>query len=87
MVFPSASFARGFEPFVVQTKSKQTYAGVLAAETADTIVLRTPAEVRIGRASVESIRHDRVSIMPKGLETQLTRQEFSDLLAFLQSLK
>lgn len=87
IVFPSASFARGYEPFVVQTQSNQVLAGVLAAETPEAIVLRTPAEVRIPRSSVKSIRQDRVSIMPQGLDAQLRREELADLLAFLQSLK
>jgi hypothetical protein len=29
----------------------------------------------------------KVSIMPQGLDTQMTRQELADLLAFLQGLK
>jgi putative membrane-bound dehydrogenase-like protein len=87
IVFPSASFARGYEPIIVQTKSKQVHAGILAAETSDALVLRTPAEVRIARAAVESIRPDRVSVMPSGLDAQLTNHDLCDLLAFLQSLK
>jgi putative heme-binding domain-containing protein len=87
VVFPSASFARGYEPFVVQTKAGQTHAGTLAAETADAIVLRTPAEVRIPRAAVKTIRQDRVSTMPQGLEASLSREDLADLMAFLQSLK
>jgi putative membrane-bound dehydrogenase-like protein len=87
LVFPSASFARGYEPFIVQTKSNQVHSGVMAGETADSIVLRTPAEVRIPRSTVKIIRQDRVSIMPQGLEAQLSKEELADLLAFLQSLK
>jgi putative heme-binding domain-containing protein len=87
VVFPSASFARGYESFVVQTKSNELHAGTLAAETPDAIVLRTPAEVRIPRASVKSMRQDRLSIMPQGLDAQMTPAELRDLMAFLQSLK
>jgi putative heme-binding domain-containing protein len=87
VVFPSASFARGYEPFVVQTKSNQVLAGVIAAETADAITLRTPAEMRVSRASIKTMRQDRVSIMPQGLDAQMSKQELSDLLAFLQTLK
>ena len=87
VVFPSASFARGYESYVVQTRAGQTHAGTLAAETADAVVLRTPAEVRVPRASVKTIRQDRVSIMPQGLEANLSREELADLMAFLQSLR
>jgi putative membrane-bound dehydrogenase-like protein len=87
VVFPSASFARGYEPFVVQTKSSQVLAGVIASESADAITLRTPAEVRVPRASIKMMRQDRVSIMPQGLDAQMSKQDLSDLLAFLQTLK
>jgi putative heme-binding domain-containing protein len=87
LVYPSNSFARGYESYVVQTKSNQLHAGVLAAESAEAITLRTPAEVRVPRSSVKTMRQDRVSIMPSGLDAQLSREELSDLLAFLQSLK
>lgn len=87
LVFPSSSFARGYESFIVQTTANEVLAGTLAGESAGSLVLRTPAEVRVPRASVKSIRPDKLSIMPQGLDEQLSRQELADLLAFLQSLK
>ena len=87
IIFPSASIARGFESFVIETTDRQTHAGTLAGETVDAVRLKTPADVRVPRAKIKSLRQDRVSIMPQGLEAQLSPQELSDLLAFLQSLK
>src|SRR5206468_12467762 len=37
ILFPSASFARGFEPFVVATDDGRIYSGVVARETADAL--------------------------------------------------
>ena len=45
------------------------------------------SEVRIARPEIEGIEASRVSIMPQGLDAQVSRQELSDLLAFLQSLR
>ncbi len=89
IVFPSASFVRGFEPYVVTTKKGQTFAGVIRRETAEALVLATgPAtEARILRTEVEEIEPGKVSIMPEGLDTQLTRQELADLIAYLLTLK
>jgi putative membrane-bound dehydrogenase-like protein len=87
VVFPSSSFARGYEPFVVQTTDHRVLAGTLAGEHAGGLVLHTPAEVRVPRSTVKSIRPDKVSIMPQGLDEQLSRGELADLMAFLQSLK
>jgi putative heme-binding domain-containing protein len=89
VVFPSASFVRGFEPYVVTTKKGQTISGVIRRETAEALVLATgPAtEARVLRADVEEIEPGKVSVMPEGLDTQLTRQELADLLAYLMTLK
>ncbi len=89
IVFPSASFARGFEPYVVETKAGKTHSGILARESTDAIYLLTTErlEIRVGREEIESFVPGRVSIMPQGLETTLTRGELRDLLAYLQSLR
>ena len=41
----------------------------------------------IPRADLDGIEPGKVSIMPQGLDAQLSPQEFADLLAFLQSLR
>jgi putative heme-binding domain-containing protein len=89
VVFPSASFARGYEPFVVATKSGKSHSGILKRQSAEAIYVVTNdrAEIRIPRSEIEVLEPGKVSIMPKGLDTQLGLQEFADLLAFLQSLR
>jgi putative heme-binding domain-containing protein len=90
IVFPSAGFARGFEPYVVATRDGRVLpAGVVKRETADAIwlVAGDQAEVRVAKADIERIVPSRVSIMPQGLDAPLSRRELSDLIAFLRSLK
>lgn len=89
VVFPSATFARGFEPFVVRTKDGAVSDGLIVRETAESIIVFTPdrVEKRIARSAVDAIRESKISIMPQGLDAQLTRDELRDLLAFLGSLK
>jgi putative heme-binding domain-containing protein len=89
IVFPSASFARGYEPYVIETAAGKSYTGVIARETAEAIYLRTAdrAEIRLPRSEVETVTRGQVSIMPQGLDGQLSRQELADLIAFLRSLK
>ncbi len=89
IVFPSASFARGYEPFSVVTDEGRVHAGIIARETSDAIYLvdNSRAEIRIARGSIESMQQGRVSIMPEGMDTQLGRQDLADLIAFLQSLR
>jgi putative heme-binding domain-containing protein len=89
IVFPSATFARGFEPFLIRTKDGGVHDGLVSRETPDAIYLFTAErqEKRIPRASVDVIQQSKVSIMPQGLDNQLTRDELRDLIAFLASLK
>jgi putative membrane-bound dehydrogenase-like protein len=89
IVFPSASFARGFEPYVIETRAGKTYTGIITRKTADALVLRTAdrAEVRLPRSAVETISRGRVSLMPQGLDGLLSKEELGDLIRYLQSLR
>jgi putative heme-binding domain-containing protein len=89
IVYPSASFVRSFEPYIVKTKGDDEYSGVLRKDNSQEIVLATgPAtEVRIARGDIVDMRPGTVSVMPAGLEQQLSRQELADLVAFLKGTK
>lgn len=89
IVFPSSSIVRGYESYLVQTHSGRQVTGLIGRETADSLFLINAErhEVRIARSDVESIQPSRLSLMPQGMDAQLTRQELGDLIAFLQGLK
>ena len=89
IAFPSASFARGYEPVVVRTRSGQVHTGVLRNnDLPDEIVLATERdELRIPRRDVVEMQPGTVSLMPPGLIDQLSRQELADLLAFLKATR
>ncbi len=87
LVFPSVSFVRSYEPVLVVTKSGKQFNGLIRKETPDEITLATGAkeEARVLRSEIEEIRPSTVSIMPAGLDTQLTKEQLADLIAFLKS--
>lgn len=89
IVFPSASFVNGYRPYVVATTDGRVIEGVISAETTDTVTLRTKdlQELRVRRDQIDELRESSTSIMPKGLDTQLTPDELRNLLAYLQSRK
>ena len=89
IVFPSASFVRSFEPIAVATSDGKVYNGLLRGETADELLLATGVnqEARIARREIEEMRPSTVSVMPAGLDQQLTPQELADLVAFLKACK
>jgi putative heme-binding domain-containing protein len=89
VIFPSASFARGYEPYLIRTKDGSVLDGLIARETAEAIYLFTADrnEKRVSRASIDVMQLGKTSIMPQGLDAQLAHDELHDLMAFLQSLK
>jgi len=89
IVYPSASFVRSYEPYIVRTKSDEDYNGVLRKDSPEEIILATgpTTEVRIARSEIADLRPSTVSVMPAGLEQQLSKQELSDLVAFLKATK
>jgi putative membrane-bound dehydrogenase-like protein len=89
IVYPSASLVRSFEPVAVATSDGKVYNGLIRGENADEVVLATGVnqEARIARGQIDEIRPSSVSVMPAGLDQQLTPQELADLVAFLKACK
>jgi putative heme-binding domain-containing protein len=89
VLYPSASFARGYEPVVIRTRSGEVHSGVLRNnDLPDEIVLATERdETRIPRRDIVDMQPGTASLMPQGLADQLTQQELADLLAFLKATR
>jgi putative membrane-bound dehydrogenase-like protein len=86
IIFPSASFVPGFEPYNLETRNDMI-GGILKDETPDSVTVVTGADerVRVRRKDIVAMRPSSVSIMPDKLDESLTRMELTDLLAFLQA--
>ena len=80
---------RSFEPISVAMNDGKVFSGLLRGETADELRLATGVnqEARIARHEIDEIRPGTISIMPAGLDQQLTHQELADLVAFLRACK
>jgi len=87
VLYPSASFVRGYEPMTLVTKSGDQFSGVLRKDAPDEVVLATGPETeeRIARADIADLRPGTVSLMPQGLDAQMTKQDLADLITFLKS--
>jgi putative heme-binding domain-containing protein len=87
VVFPSASLVRSYEPVIVMTTDGRSHNGLIRTESAEEVVLATGPneEIRLARSEIEDQEPSKVSIMPAGLDKQLSQQELADLLAFLHS--
>ncbi len=89
ILYPSASFVRSFEPIAVATSDGKIHNGLLKGETADEIVLAVGVNQveRVERSKIDEIAPSKVSVMPAGLDQQLTPQELADLVAFLRACR
>jgi putative heme-binding domain-containing protein len=87
IVFPSASFVRSYEPVRVVTTDDRTFNGILKKDGPDELIVIVAAdrEERIPRAEVASVSPSAVSLMPSGLDQQLSPQDLADLIAFLKA--
>ena len=82
---PSQEIKEGYGTFKVATKDGRTLTGLLLSDTAEAVTIKDAQgrEVRIPIGEVEEKGGDKVSLMPDGVVSHLSLNEFADLLAFL----
>lgn len=86
ILFPNLSFVRNFEPAMIVTVNGRVFNGVVREETAESITLQLDAQklLQIPQDEIGERRLGTVSIMPEGLEKQLTKHELADLVKYLK---
>ncbi len=90
IVEPSKEIAPLYVPWVIMRKDGDAVTGVGLEEDAHgnlTVTDSTGTLVSVKAEDVASRRMEKISIMPENLPDALTREEFRDLVAFLESLK
>lgn len=88
LLHPSRQIGYGYETTTVLTVDGKVINGI-AKESDDTHLSLLVAEeklVRIAKAEIEESRVSKISLMPEGLAKLLSKQEFTDLIAYLESL-
>jgi putative heme-binding domain-containing protein len=87
ILYPSKSFVRSYEPMQVFTVDGRVINGTVRDETEKAYLIATGPnqEVRLARDEVEEIAPSTVSVMPSGLDGQLSETELADLVAFLKN--
>ena len=85
---PSAPVAVGYGTTIISTKDDEEFQGVIKQATESWIELMggDGKPVRVSIEDISGQRESALSLMPEGLEAALTPQEFTDLIAYLESL-
>jgi putative membrane-bound dehydrogenase-like protein len=89
VVFPSLRLAQGYYPIRVRTIDDEIFNGLLSKQSDTHLELLCGVDkvCRIAKSDIEEQADSKLSVMPAGLEQQMTVSEFADLIAFLESKK
>jgi putative membrane-bound dehydrogenase-like protein len=83
---PNRAVEPRFAEYVVAMQDGRVLTGLLMGETENDIVLRRAEnkEDRLPRREIESLRASGRSVMPEGVEKDVTPEQLADLIAFLK---
>jgi putative heme-binding domain-containing protein len=82
---PNRMFEARWSAYSVETKDGRTLSGLIQNETSDAIVLAMMggAKETISRSAIKEMKSLDRTLMPDGLEAAISKEQMSDLLAFL----
>src|SRR5262249_340681 len=85
---PSSEIVQGFQATIIETKSGRNILGIVKSEseTAVTIMDSEGKKIEIASRDIEVRELSKTSLMPVGLADGMTSAEFTDLIAYLESL-
>ncbi len=86
---PSRQIVEGYRPTVVSLANGRILSGVVKRESSDelTIVDAKGQKFDVRKSEIDGRKIGDASIMPDGLASGISRQEFADLIAYLETLR
>jgi putative heme-binding domain-containing protein len=84
---PSRAVEPRYINYVVQTKKGQTLTGLIANETSTSIILGGPdgKKFELLRSDIDEMNSTGKSLMPEGLEKDLSQEAMADVIAYVRS--
>jgi putative membrane-bound dehydrogenase-like protein len=89
VLYPSAQIFSGYEPVVLATTDGRVLTGILKSDTTEAVEIQDAEarRIRIPRDEIDDRKTSDVSIMPSGLAEGLSKVDFADLIAYLETLR
>ncbi len=86
---PNRNVDSRYLAYVAVTRSGRTFSGLLASESATSITLRAQEgkEQVLLRSELDELQSSGKSLMPEGLEKELSKQDLADVIAYLTAAK
>ena len=89
ILWPSRAVREGYQQTVLELRNGELLAGLVKSESGESLTLRD-AEGKnqtVLKTEIANRSSSALSLMPEGLHSALTTEEFADLVSFLESLK
>jgi len=86
---PNREAQPNYNVYTVITLQGRVHNGIIATETASSLTLRRAEskEDVILRTNIDELVSTGVSLMPEGLEKEMSKQDLADVLSFIKSIK
>ena len=85
---PNREAQPNFNTYIIQTIDGRALNGMIAEESATSITLRRAEGKQevVLRSNIDVLSATGVSLMPEGLEEDLTKQDLADVIAFVKGI-
>lgn len=89
VLYPNRAMREGYQGAELELGDEERLSGRVTGETAELVVLvdREGKQHQVPKARIRSRRASSISLMPEGIEAGLTLEQFSDLIAYLETLR
>ena len=89
ILYPSKAVREGYQAVEIETTDDESFSGLAKGETGTEVLLvdRFGQLQRIPKDKVAARRNSDFSLMPEGLHSALTLEQFAGLISYLESLK
>ncbi len=87
VLHPSKIIKTGWEVELIELKNGKTLVGLVKDEGKHLRILNLDKDERVLKSDIESRNTSKTSVMPEGQEATMSRREFVDLIAYMQTLK
>jgi putative heme-binding domain-containing protein len=86
VLYPSKVILDGYQQVFFYMTDDEDFAGIVRSETADTVTVIDSLGVTnlLEKSKIKNRKISQISLMPEGLQTCLSLEEFSDLIAFVE---
>jgi putative membrane-bound dehydrogenase-like protein len=87
VLYPSRSVREGYQQVLVETKEGDSLGGIVRSETAESLTLVDALGQLhpVAKSTIARRETSPLSLMPEGLQTGLSMEQFADLISYLES--